>query len=118
MVRAPGAQALAHALTRNSTLCALDLRLNRLGDDGGQVGASVLPYQCPSQSPDTQERKIFREKNRGAPEARYPHPGWAYGVKGWQIFRAGDIKWKSVQTLDIDCNFFVYSEPVTVFLIN
>jgi len=43
-IRAAGAQALAHALTRNDTLQSLDLRLNRLGDDGGQA---ICKCVCP-----------------------------------------------------------------------
>jgi len=36
-VQTAGALALAHALTRNTTLLCLDLRLNHLGDDGAKV---------------------------------------------------------------------------------
>uniref|UniRef100_UPI003AAC4306 dynein regulatory complex subunit 5 n=1 Tax=Centroberyx gerrardi TaxID=166262 RepID=UPI003AAC4306 len=42
-IRGPGAQAIAHALSKNSTLLSLNLRLNRLGDEGGQaVGQALL----------------------------------------------------------------------------
>ncbi|KAF7646655.1 hypothetical protein LDENG_00184080 [Lucifuga dentata] len=42
-IRGSGAQALAHALTKNSTLLSLNLCLNRLGDEGGQaVGKALL----------------------------------------------------------------------------
>ena len=36
-IRAAGAQAIAHALTKNTLLTKLNLRLNRLGDEGGQA---------------------------------------------------------------------------------
>ena len=32
-----GAQAIAHALTKNTTLKTLNIRLNRMGDEGGQA---------------------------------------------------------------------------------
>lgn len=46
VIRAAGAQALAHALTRNSTLQSLDLRLNRLADDGGQAICKCVYRIC------------------------------------------------------------------------
>ena len=36
-IHAAGAQAIAHALIKNTTVEHLDLRLNRLGDEGGQA---------------------------------------------------------------------------------
>lgn len=36
-IRAVGGQAIAHALTKNTTLTILNLELNRLGDEGGQA---------------------------------------------------------------------------------
>uniref|UniRef100_A0A1I8IXH7 Dynein regulatory complex subunit 5 n=1 Tax=Macrostomum lignano TaxID=282301 RepID=A0A1I8IXH7_9PLAT len=42
LVRAQGAQALAHALLKNRTLRQLSLRLNRMGDDGGQAIGKAL----------------------------------------------------------------------------
>ena len=36
-IRAMGGQAIAHALTKNTTLTYLNLELNRLGDEGGQA---------------------------------------------------------------------------------
>ncbi|XP_062324347.1 dynein regulatory complex subunit 5 [Osmerus eperlanus] len=42
-IHAPGAQALAHALSKNATLLSLNMRLNRLGNEGGQaIGQSLL----------------------------------------------------------------------------
>lgn len=42
-IRGPGSKALAHALSKNSTLLSLNLRLNRLGDEGGQaIGQALL----------------------------------------------------------------------------
>ncbi|XP_056621176.1 dynein regulatory complex subunit 5 isoform X2 [Triplophysa dalaica] len=41
-IRGPGAQALAHALARNTTLTSLNLRLNRIADEGGQAVAQAL----------------------------------------------------------------------------
>lgn len=42
-IRGPGAKAIAHALSKNSTLLSLNLRLNRLRDEGGQaVGKALL----------------------------------------------------------------------------
>ncbi|XP_043074549.1 dynein regulatory complex subunit 5 [Puntigrus tetrazona] len=41
-IRGPGAQALAHALSRNTSLVSLNLRLNRVGDEGGQALAQAL----------------------------------------------------------------------------
>jgi Ran GTPase-activating protein (RanGAP) involved in mRNA processing and transport len=37
LIRSQGAQALAHALVKNTKIKTLDLRLNRLGDEGGQA---------------------------------------------------------------------------------
>ncbi|KAK3542468.1 hypothetical protein QTP86_025875 [Hemibagrus guttatus] len=37
-----GAQALAHALSKNTSLVSLNLRLNQLGDEGGQAIAQAL----------------------------------------------------------------------------
>ncbi|KAJ8271037.1 hypothetical protein GJAV_G00122070 [Gymnothorax javanicus] len=41
-IRGPGAQVLAHALSKNSSLTHLNLRLNFLGDEGGQAIAQAL----------------------------------------------------------------------------
>ncbi|XP_075705033.1 dynein regulatory complex subunit 5 [Rhinoderma darwinii] len=41
-IRAPGAQAIAHALTKNNTLRILNLRLNHMGDEGGQALCNAL----------------------------------------------------------------------------
>ncbi|XP_071323838.1 dynein regulatory complex subunit 5 [Trachinotus anak] len=42
-IRDPGAKAIAHALSKNSTLLSLNLRLNRLRDEGGQaIGKALL----------------------------------------------------------------------------
>ncbi|XP_042246986.1 dynein regulatory complex subunit 5 [Thunnus maccoyii] len=42
-IRGPGAKAIAHALSKNSTLLSLNLRLNRLRDEGGQaIGKALL----------------------------------------------------------------------------
>ncbi|XP_030628529.1 dynein regulatory complex subunit 5 [Chanos chanos] len=41
-IQGPGAQAIAHALTKNTTLLSLNLRLNRIGDEGGQALAQAL----------------------------------------------------------------------------
>ncbi|KAM7367740.1 hypothetical protein PAMP_014020 [Pampus punctatissimus] len=42
-VRDSGAKAIAHALSKNSTLLSLNLRLNRLRDEGGQaIGTALL----------------------------------------------------------------------------
>ncbi|KAM6182302.1 dynein regulatory complex subunit 5 [Erethizon dorsatum] len=41
-VRAPGAQALAHALVHNANLLSLNLRLNCIEDEGGQALAHAL----------------------------------------------------------------------------
>ncbi|KAL6486701.1 hypothetical protein MHYP_G00060930 [Metynnis hypsauchen] len=41
-IRGSGAQALAHALSKNTSLLYLNLRLNRLGDEGGQAVAQAL----------------------------------------------------------------------------
>ncbi|KAL7888582.1 hypothetical protein AOLI_G00035560 [Acnodon oligacanthus] len=41
-IRGSGAQALAHALSKNTSLLFLNLRLNRLGDEGGQAVAQAL----------------------------------------------------------------------------
>ncbi|XP_063078326.1 dynein regulatory complex subunit 5 isoform X2 [Engraulis encrasicolus] len=41
-IRGAGAQALGHALAKNTTLLSLNLRLNRLGDEGGQAIAQAL----------------------------------------------------------------------------
>ncbi|KAL2082731.1 hypothetical protein ACEWY4_022549 [Coilia grayii] len=41
-IRGPGAQALGHALSKNTSLLSLNLRLNRLGDEGGQAIAQAL----------------------------------------------------------------------------
>ncbi|KAG9465554.1 hypothetical protein GDO78_018099 [Eleutherodactylus coqui] len=41
-VRPHGAQAIAHALTKNSTLQILNLRLNHIGDEGGQALCNAL----------------------------------------------------------------------------
>ncbi|XP_069371809.1 dynein regulatory complex subunit 5 isoform X2 [Paralichthys olivaceus] len=38
----PGAEAIAHALSKNSTLVSLNLCLNRLGDKGGQAIGNAL----------------------------------------------------------------------------
>lgn len=37
-----GAQALSHALSKNTSLVSLNLRLNQLGDEGGQAIAQAL----------------------------------------------------------------------------
>lgn len=43
VIRDTGAKAIAHALSRNSTLLSLSLRLNRLGDEGGKaIGKALL----------------------------------------------------------------------------
>ena len=41
-IRAAGAQAIAHALTKNTLLTKLNIRLNRLGDEGGQAICRAL----------------------------------------------------------------------------
>ncbi|XP_042359364.1 dynein regulatory complex subunit 5 [Plectropomus leopardus] len=42
-IRGPGARAIAHALSKNSTLLSINLRLNRLRDEGGQaIGKALL----------------------------------------------------------------------------
>ncbi|KAG9344666.1 hypothetical protein JZ751_010352 [Albula glossodonta] len=41
-IQGPGAQAMAHALAKNTTLLDLNFRLNFLGDDGGQAIAHAL----------------------------------------------------------------------------
>ncbi|KAK6488904.1 dynein regulatory complex subunit 5 [Huso huso] len=41
-IRAHGAQAIAYALTKNTTLTSLNLRLNQIGDEGGQAIAHAL----------------------------------------------------------------------------
>lgn len=42
-IRGPGAKAIAHALSKNSTLFSLNLRLNRLRDEGGEaIGKALL----------------------------------------------------------------------------
>ncbi|KAI4877557.1 hypothetical protein NFI96_028584, partial [Prochilodus magdalenae] len=41
-IQGSGAQALAHALSKNTSLLSLNLRLNRLGDEGGQALAQAL----------------------------------------------------------------------------
>ncbi|XP_026174454.1 dynein regulatory complex subunit 5 isoform X2 [Mastacembelus armatus] len=41
-IRDPGAKALAHALSKNSTLLSLNLRLNRVRDEGGQAIGKAL----------------------------------------------------------------------------
>ncbi|XP_040920495.1 dynein regulatory complex subunit 5 [Toxotes jaculatrix] len=42
-IRDPGAKAIAHALSKNSTLLSLNLRLNRLRDEGGRaIGKTLL----------------------------------------------------------------------------
>ncbi|XP_018517186.1 dynein regulatory complex subunit 5 isoform X1 [Lates calcarifer] len=42
-IRGPGGKAIAHALSKNSTLLSLNLRLNRLRDEGGQaIGKALL----------------------------------------------------------------------------
>ncbi|XP_028997542.1 dynein regulatory complex subunit 5 isoform X2 [Betta splendens] len=42
-IRDPGAKAIAHALSKNSTLLFLSLRLNRLSDEGGKaIGQALL----------------------------------------------------------------------------
>nr|XP_014350001.1 PREDICTED: T-complex-associated testis-expressed protein 1 [Latimeria chalumnae] len=41
-IRAPGAQAIAHALSRNDRLTSLNLRLNRIGDEGGEAVGNAL----------------------------------------------------------------------------
>ncbi|XP_039982013.1 dynein regulatory complex subunit 5 isoform X2 [Xiphias gladius] len=41
-IREPGAKAIAHALSKNSTLLSLNLRLNRLRDEGGQAICKAL----------------------------------------------------------------------------
>ncbi|XP_056219527.1 dynein regulatory complex subunit 5 isoform X2 [Seriola aureovittata] len=42
-IRDPGAKAIAHGLSKNSTLLSLNLRLNRLTDEGGQaIGKALL----------------------------------------------------------------------------
>ncbi|XP_068433181.1 dynein regulatory complex subunit 5 [Clinocottus analis] len=41
-IRGPGAKAIAHALSKNSTLLSLNLRLNCLGDEGGQAISKAL----------------------------------------------------------------------------
>ncbi|XP_056150114.1 dynein regulatory complex subunit 5 [Lampris incognitus] len=43
-IRGPGAQAIASALSKNSTLLSLNLRLNRLGDEGGQAIGKALRW--------------------------------------------------------------------------
>ncbi|KAM9435515.1 dynein regulatory complex subunit 5 [Clarias gariepinus] len=41
-ISGPGAQALAHALSKNNSLVSLNLRLNQIGDEGGQAIAHAL----------------------------------------------------------------------------
>lgn len=41
-IRGPGAKAIAHALSKNSTLLSLNLRLNRVRDEGGQAVCKAL----------------------------------------------------------------------------
>ncbi|XP_036438696.1 LOW QUALITY PROTEIN: dynein regulatory complex subunit 5 [Colossoma macropomum] len=41
-IQGSGAQALAHALSKNTSLLYFNLRLNRLGDEGGQAVAQAL----------------------------------------------------------------------------
>ncbi|KAM4600977.1 LOW QUALITY PROTEIN: dynein regulatory complex subunit 5 [Polymixia lowei] len=45
-IRGPGAQAIGHALSKNSTLLSLNLRLNRLGDEGGKAIGQALLKNC------------------------------------------------------------------------
>ena len=47
-----GAAAIAHALTKNTTLEHLDVRLNRIGDEGGQaICRYLIPTSIPVDSP-------------------------------------------------------------------
>jgi Ran GTPase-activating protein (RanGAP) involved in mRNA processing and transport len=41
-IKVLGAQAIAHALTKNTTLESLNLRLNRLGDEGASAISRAL----------------------------------------------------------------------------